>query len=775
MFCFQGRARCFVATLAFLPAAAGVERVIASSGTIAEVDILGNQAVEKEAILSAVRAKKGTPYSRSTLTRDLKAVWGLGLFDDIKIDASETDAGWSIVFIVREKPVIREIRYEGNRHFKVEKLNEAVSVKPRHILNLDKIKRSVQDVKKLYQEDNYYLANVDYQIEEHGTDEVDLIFEIDEQEKVQVKQIEFIGNKVFSDVELRGHIQTQEVSLFGFLKKAGTYREELFLNDVNFLNIFYWDHGYVEVRIEKPRVFLLPDKRSIALTMVIHEGEKFDIGSIDVAGDLIFPKVDLKRLLKTRAGQQFSYSNLRDDVTALTDKYSDIGYAFADVTYNTRVDHEKRTVDLVYDIHKGNIVHFGEIVISGNTKTRDKVIRREISFAEGDLFSGVRLRESRLNIQRLGFFEDVALSTPKGQAADELDVQLNVRERQTGTFTVGAGFSSNENFLATVQISQNNFLGYGQTVAISAELSSVRQRYNLSFLDEHFLDTNWTFGADLFNSTRIFSDFTLHDKGGGLSLGHTLFDLPFGDAWQRMTRNMWIRFRYEIDDTTTSNFSSSVSNLFEDGLTSSVTTTVFRDTRNDRWYPTNGTYNAMSVQVAGGPFGGDFDFLQGTYNTRLYIPLFFNSVLKFNVKGGYLTSIGTGAVPIHERYFLGGINDIRGFELRSISPFVRVLSDDPSGPDSQFLTGGNKELIANIELEFPLLKQAQIRGVFFHDRGNSYGEGQPFDPLNTRESWGFGIRWNSPIGPLRFEWGFPLDRRVGESHSQFEFTFGNLF
>lgn len=651
-------------------------------------------------------------------------------------------------------------------------------------------------------EQGYYLASISYEIETINEAEVDVIFVVDEQSKVEIRNVSFIGNQKIPDKELRGIIQTSKGDALSFLTDSGIYQEEVFERDLLLITAYYYDRGFINVKLGAPQIRLSRDKRFMYLSIPIDEGPVFSIGKIDFKGDLMGDKSDYFERLTVEKGEKFNRSKVGQDIVRLNDFYKDKGYAYVNVTPLTNVDVDTKTVDLSFEIEKGKKVYFERINVRGNSKTRDKVIRREMKIAEGELFNQSNLDESKRRITALGFFEKVDISTKRGSSDEFIEVNVEISERPTGSFQIGAGFSSVENFIAQAQISQNNLFGRGQTLSLQAQLSSLRQLFLLRFVEPWFLDTRWTFAFDIFNQVRAFGSFARNAVGGNLTWGYPLsFE----------TRTF---VTYKLEDvsvsTGTSGFANigaiqepveadSVANLFRGGITSSLRASISYDSRNNRLFPTKGWYHNAFVEVADEFTGSQNIFVRYGGFARHYRPLIGPFVLKLNGEFGVTTSRDPLGVPITERYLIGGIFNVRGFRPRSLGPKLRVSQPGDVGQPLRSLPlGGNLQLIWNSEIEFPLFKRVGISGVVFFDAGNAYnleerycsGTGASieispkFDPCfrfpesvvdGIRTSVGFGFRWFSPIGPLRFEWGIPLDRQPGEEPLVFEFTIGNFF
>ena len=508
-----------------------------------DVQIEGLRRVGKEAALSGIKTKAGASLEPKIITQDLRTIWGTGFFRDVRIRKERTEGGVNIIIEVREKPSIREVHYTGNDELSDEDIEEVVDVRPFTILNVDLLKRNIAKIKDLYVEKGYYLAEVDYKTTpiDGNEHEVDVVFNVVENAKVVVRQISFVGNEQIESEEIKGSIQTREGTELSWLTQAGTYKEEFFQSDIFRIQALYYDRGFVTVKVGDPSATISSDRRFIYLSIPIEEGLRYQYGKIDFSGDLELKNemgkvlVDRKKVdkrLTIKPGETFSRTKLFQDIQAITDVYRDHGYAYANVTPNSSVNNETRTVDLDLSIERGDIVHIERIEVVGNSKTRDKVIRREMRIFEGDKYSASLINRSRARIFQLGFFEEVNITTNRGSRPDLMDIKVEIKERSTGTFQIGAGFSSVESFIATAQISQNNFLGNGQTLSLSAQLSFgdfARQLVNLQFVEPYFLDTRWSLGINGFITQRIFRDFQRNSKGFSPQLWLSHHPQPTGE------------------------------------------------------------------------------------------------------------------------------------------------------------------------------------------------------------------------------------------------------
>ena len=776
---------------------------------IERVQFKGNRKVEDDAIRIQLLSKAGTLLDVAKLREDLRSMWKMGFFADIEVDGEVTDKGTLILtFSVKEKPSIRKVLIAGNNELELSKINEVIDLELDSIVDIAKVKKNREKIADLYVQKGYYLATVDYEIKPINDTEVDVWYKIDEKAKVKIREVQFIGNSHISDEELRGAIATRRADALSFLNDSGVYSQEAFERDLLLISAHYWDRGYANVKVGTPQLRLSRDKQYMYLSIPIDEGPIFHIGSVNFKGDLIGSAQKNLEKIKVRPGVTFSRTLIAEDREALSSYYQDQGYAYANVLPLTKVDLEHRTISLTFEVARGKRAYFERINIRGNSKTRDKVIRREMRISEGELFNNTNLEVSKRRIMALGFFENVTVSTKRGSSDEFVDVNVEVIERPTGTFQIGAGFSSVENFIAQAQISQNNLFGRGQTLALQAQISSLRQLFMLQFVEPYFLDTYWTFAVDLYNQSLGFGTFFRNATGGTLTWGYPLL-------FEARVRDVRAFLTYKLEDVSVSTGlgaladfgaistpiqTQSVANLFRGGVTSSLKASLSWDGRNDRFLPTAGWYHTLFAEYASQYTGSQNKFFRVGGWIRHYMPIGGPFVLKQNLEIGVVTSTDPLGVPITERYIVGGIYNIRGYAPLSLGPKLLTQSaGDVGQPLGQLPLGGNMQIINNNEVEFPLFKKVGISGVVFFDMGNAYNLEDrycsqqqrknsvvpiQFDPCfkfpqsiteGIRKSVGFGFRWISPIGPLRFEWGIPLDAQVGEDPLVFEFTIGNFF
>ncbi|MFT3766897.1 MAG: outer membrane protein assembly factor BamA [Minicystis sp.] len=784
---------------------------------VARVIIAGNRRVPAEVLAEHLSLRAGVPFTPEALAHDVRELWDSGVIEDVEVDLHTAAAGVTLRILVRERPSVKSIEVTGNDTISTEDLREAVAetLKPGDTLSHASIRRAGEKIRDKYAEEGYYLAEVKDEVAPAKAGQAVVRFTVREHEKVSVRRINFVGNQGATTEELQEVMLTGKGGFWQSLGLGGTggpFRQDAFERDIAVLNALYYDKGYLAVRIGTPRVMLTPDREGIEVTVPVEEGPRFRIRTLlieerDADGRNIEPlggRRHLREMVRSKAGDFFNRAELVKDIGAIQTMYRDAGYANVEVPPATELDPDKAEVDIRVTIQRKTPVRFGRIEIKGNTKTRDKVIRRELEIAEEGLFSETGLDRSRRRIQALGFFERVDVSTSQGVDPDHLDITIDIAEKPTGTFQVGAGFSSAESFLFNAQIQQQNIFGTGRALSLSAQISGLRQLIDFRFLEPHLADTNVSLSVALYDRIRAYENFSQASKGGSATLGYPL-KAPhlFGSLTYTLQHDRVEQSTSSAALGTAASPSAyphlPLANLFSSGLTSSIRPTITYDTRNNQLFPTSGMYLQGSFELASSLFGSHNEAMRWHGTARFYKPLTTDEsvVLRFNAEAGLVVSPSAGGVPLFQRYFLGGILDVRGFPLRSLGPRLplRAGLDPSSAPiPGGANVGGNLSYFQNLELEFPILKAVGLRGVVFTDLGNVWNTERQYcraapgarsgatNPcfsleklLAVRSSWGFGLRWQSPMGPLRFEWGFPFKPMPYEKPMLFEFTIGNAF
>jgi outer membrane protein insertion porin family len=719
----------------------------------------GNKRVEKDAILAVVRTKKGQSLDYGKLDQDLRDVYKMGYFKDVRIETEPGAKGKKVIFLVTEKPSIGKIVFEGNKKIKADDLKKELGIKLYSILDENQVKQSIERLKSFYRKKGYYNAEIQERTEPLPNNEVLLKYTIHEHKKVYIYKIQFLGNKAFDNDELKDLMQTSEKGFFSFITDSGYLDRKKLEFDAQKIAAFYHNHGYINAKVGEPKVTYEKDK-GLKITIEVEEGEQYKVGTISVAGDLIEPPEELLKKVRIGKEKEFNRETVRKDMLALRNVYADEGYAYAEVVPSTTEDVKNRTVNIVYRISKGPKVHFERIDIAGNTVTRDNVIRRELKVVEGGYFSGKSLRKSMENLNRLGFFENVSVDTRRGDQKDSMILDIHVKERPTGYFSAGVGYGSVDKTMLSFQIAQNNLFGHGQSLSAAAKLGAVSSEYDIRFTEPWFLGRELSLGVDIYKWEREYDEYTKDSWGGDVTLG-----FPVG--FDEYTIGS---ITYKYDDANITDVADTAAVVVRDMIGKNVTSSVIlglkRDSRDRLWDTHKGSINSMSFEYGGGVFGGDLYFNKYQARSAWYFPFPWDTVFLLQGRWGYVVKRSGGKLPVFEKFTLGGINTVRGFDYGSISP------RDPATGDK---IGGEKMMVYNFEYRFPLQKEQGVVGVLFFDAGNVFTKEEDWTFSGIRRSVGGGIRWYSPVGPLRVEYGFNLDRREDESAGNWEFTIGGSF
>ncbi len=730
---------------------------------IDEIQIRGIKKVEKEAVLEKLSAHKGMVLDNYLLKKDLEKIYRLKYFEHVEASHEKKGKKDILIFTVKEKPIISKIVFEGNDEIDDEDLTSQIKTKGFSILDVNTIKTDVEALQKHYEEKGFYLANINYELRKLDAENRELVFHVNEYEKVRVKQITFLGTKAFSDEELKGIMETREEGLFSFMSGAGNFKELNFQTDIEKLKYFYKTKGYLLVNVTTPEVTVSEDKKWVFITVKLNEGPKFSINTISFQGEMLFEEPELLESIGLKQGDTYSEELLRFDIQKLTEKYQDKGYAFANVLRTLNIVPGENKVDVEFSFEKGSIAYFGKILVKGNTKTRDKVIRRELKIREGVKYSGSNLRRSKENVNRLGFFEpgSVIFNTVSKKGSDNvLDVEITVKEKNTGQISLGAGYSTATKGFLQASIAQNNFRGLGQNLSFSLSLSNTNQTFNVGFTEPYLFDSKWTAGGDIFrteNSTS--SSYEYKKRGFDLRVGYPIFDYTrlFGT--------------YKFEDTEIKVVNDpTIETSVENGVASSVRLSMVRDTRNHRFEPSKGYYLSIGSEFAG--VGGEKKWWKNEFDGRYFKKIVGDLVLRSRLYSGKLEVVDSEQIPRNEKFTLGGSRNLRGFSYEAVGPMATVeKTEDGVTSLVEFNQGGLFSAYTTLELEHPLAREAGLKWVLFFDAGHAGRH----DDIDVKMDYGFGFRWFSPIGVLRFEFGYPINPSDKDSGSQFHFDIGQLF
>jgi len=735
----------------------------AQAEILRDVRINGNHRVHESTILLQVSSKAGEVLDQHTVEKDVRQIYLTGFFDDVGAQLVHQNGGAILIFNVREKPAIRHVYYSGNKVVESETLSEKLNIGARKFLDKRKIQAGIEAAKSYYQTQGYYDSSISYDVQEAEQNQVDLTFTIDEGDKKVIREISFEGNKAFDDDDLTDSIETTTYSWWiSWLTGSGVVKEEELDNDVRTLTRYYMSRGYANARVTKPEIRKTDD--GLKVVFKVTEGELFNFGRITASGTLL--ENDTKKTLKgieSKQGDVFNIEFLQKDSFFISEKFTDIGYAFANVDPVTSINQQARLIDIDFTIDKGNIVYIDSINITGNNKTRDNVIRRSLQMEERERFSSSKIRRSQELLQRLGFFEEATITPEPTNVENEVDLNVSVREASTGTFSVGAGVSSGDGFIFSTRVSEVNMFGTGNSLSFNVDTGETRENFVLSWLNPRVNDSYWSFGADALSVERDFDDFKRKQKGGSFNFGYPLWFLG-----EEALDDVRFDVKYQLLDIDIDDVEDSAAQLVKDqegkSTASSVIPRLVRNTIDNPIDPVNGSRQVLDVELAG--LGGDQKFWLAEASNTWYYPFLETSFgpLVFSQR----TSFGWGETfdnedfPLYRRFFPGGINSVRGYETRELGP--------TDGEGNEY--GGNKELVGNFDMIFPLIPAMGLKGVVFYDIGQAFDDDENIEFSELRLAWGWGIRWRSPLAPIRVEFGYPIDKETGEKSVVTNFSFG---
>jgi outer membrane protein insertion porin family len=764
---------------------------LAADVLVKDVRVEGNRRTDPAAIKAAAGTKPGKKLDPEQVDADVRSIMKLPAISDVVVELEGNSAGPIVVFKVTERPLVHEVKTVGNEVVGKDDLKDLFQLKAGAIYDPAKAQKDVQALQKKYVEKGYFLAEITPKATPTADNQVDVTYEVNEHAKIEIKELRLVGNDHVPKDDITPYMQNKEGSLIPFVS-GGTFREDALEADVQAVQGVYLERGYVEVKVSRPSVQLSADRRYLFVTINVIEGPQYDLGQLTLSGELLGRKAEAQKLVKLQTGERFVRSKVAATLLAIQDLYKDQGYAYTNVEPRTAPHPETKRVDIDFEVQPGNLVHIGRIEVVGNAKTRDKVIRREMRVYEGELFNGTGLKNSKQRIMALGYFETAEIAQTK-RGSDRMDLTVTVKERPTGTFQVGVGYSSYEALVVNGQISQQNFLGWGQSLTLNLQWSSIRQVGELSWDDPYFFDTRWTYTVDLYANETSYTTFTRSAVGGSMTWGYELAGL--GRWWQPAKKLEDVRLygTYTLERVGVSTGGTvPLARASGSGFTSAFRLSLTADKRDNRITPSNGWYASVSYETAPHflspkwAFGTRVNlFNRTTVDLRGYRSLGLGIVARGRLNMGWLQALSAKGVPLSELYFLGGINNVRGYRLNTIAPPGRVAcSNSPYSGICRVNGEGYQQLFLNLEAEFPLVQKAGFRGVVFFDAGNVFGAGSYHDrsvPFSLYKSVGAGFRWFSPLGPLRFEWAIPLDRRkddLGNYMDQpldFQFTVGNFF
>lgn len=731
---------------------------------VKEIIVSGMQRANENTIRFYIRSKTGEPYSVLTTREDIRRIYNLGYFDDIRLVIKEKDDGLTLVYEVKEKPFVKSVTIKGAKEIPDKDMQLIIATKKGSFFQKHLLKKDVHKIKNKYLKKGFYFTEVITTFTDAGNNQVDVVYDILERQKVKIGKILFRGNKFLSDYDLSEIVESRAAGFWKLFSDAGNYQREILKVDVLRIESRYRDFGFIKARLDEPKVEVDREDGAIIIVLTIHEGEQFFVGNIAAQGDDIHSENEIMARIKLKKGEPFNQSLFRQNLFNVQELYMDDGYAYATPLPDITEHAETKTVDIAIKIDPGNVVYLGRINNLGNYKTNDNVVRREMRLKEGERFSGQKLNRSRQRISNTGFFGGVDIEQKSGQEPDSMDLTLNLTEKETGTIKAGLGYSSLENLMINGAVTENNLWGTGRRVSVGVESSTLRQDYYMDFTDPRWQNRDVSLGFSLFARQFDYVSYTNHSTGAGLTLGK-----GFGEY-----TNMSLDYRFEATKVDINMiYTPSTFLLSQAGRrnTSSIGYTITHDERDVSWKPTEGFKVTGDMRLAGGALGGDVNYYKMSLDGAQYWKLPYEFVVMAHSSMRYAGSYGGKTLPLFEHYFMGGPYDLRGFTFKEVGPL------DTNG----ISIGGDSSLIFNLETSYAFTKT--FEGVVFYDRGQVYGsEGdlskttdKRYDLSNMRHSVGWGLRIVTPAMPIWLAWGFKLDPRPDESPMEFHFTMGRTF
>lgn len=754
---------------------------------VKSIEVRGNKRIETAAISGRITLKVDDPYTPEAIRNQVRILYETGFFEDVQVETESVPGGFLVVFVVREKPFITEIVFDGNENLSEDKLREKITIKSQSFLDQQQAKESAEKIRQAYQEDGYYKAEVIPVIQTLDEDRKRLTFFIKEGEKARIKTVVFDGMRAVSKDELFKVMATREwVPWYGlftqfklpsFLSDAGILKREELANDIERIREVYLNKGYLNVQIGMPTVELSEDKKWFTVTYGIVEGEPFTVKEVGFRGNTVFEDPELRAGLKITPGEIFQRAKIRDEITRITDMYGAKGYAFADVSPSVTPDNQEKTATILFHIKEGEMMRIRRINITGNDKTRDNVIRRELRLDEQDVIDTVSIKRSFQRLNNLNYFETVEI-LPKQVEPDKVDLDVKVKEKSTGMFSIGGGFSTLDRFVLIADITEGNLGGRGYTGRVRGQLGQLRSIGLISFRNPYIQDSLTSLQLDIYATQTLYGTFFEEKRGVSATFGRWFSEYISGYftpvaemiryADPNTFRNTLNPFGGTASAGSIFGFTANIPQFIRDQFGTQSTTGfrfgLSRDTRDYYLDPRTGWRHSVDMSIGTPYLGGTNNFYKFALDTLKYTPLPFDTRISLRARFGIVEGLGGKPIPLTERFFVGGINTMRGFYFGRAGP---VTSDG-------FLLGAAKELIFNTDFIFPISSEAKLNGVFFFDYGKGFGDDERLS-FNLRPAAGFEARWISPFGPLRAAYGINLDPKPFERKGVFEFTIGSLF
>lgn len=766
----QGRTR-FFAALVFFMAGAGLVRAQSDNGTlkISSLKVEGNQNVSSLVIYGHLQEKEGDVFSLRRVRMDIHNLFSMGDFKDVKVEAQAGAKPGQVVLVFKvvERPLISKIIFRGNKKWDSKKFLGEMKLAPKAPFNPTQLNDDITAIKKLYLDEGYPNISVDAKPEVHPQDNnVDLIIDISEGTQIKIASIDVIGAKAFSSDKVASQMKENH--------KGDKYKPDLLQDDLKAIEDFYHDEGYLKAVVLSHDEKLNAEKRRVAITLKVNEGVKYNLGKMNFLGNILFDDSDLLKAFGMKKGDLLRKKDFDEGVRKMRTLYADKGYIFANIKPDMNYDDDAKVVDVTYNVTEGQVAYVQDIKIVGNYKTQDYVIRRELEIHPGDKFEADKIKLSVENLNNLGFFDEVDPDVEPGDTPDKEILVFRVKERKTGSISVGGGYSSIQGLVGNVKLEEANLFGKGQHASISVEFGSLVTSFSVGFTEPWLFNTPTSFSINLFDTTQYWTTavanpdgtntfYTETQIGGSLSLGRRLshYWSVFGTY---SLQNVDI---YNID----SNFTTVGSPQYiaaTDTTTSSITPRIVYDSRDNYFNPTTGWKHQLSIEFAGGPLGFDNDFIKVIGDSSRFIPLPVDFVLGEHVnigvaQGYWWSGRGYTDLPIYEKFFAGGMDTLRGYNFRTVGP----------------VSGGNALFVSNTELRRTII--GPLVGVAFFDAGDCWTNAWSLDESHVQYDWGLGVRLTIPgtIMDIRLDYGWPIDSDLSQAAAPtggvLNFNLGNLF
>jgi outer membrane protein insertion porin family len=741
---------------------------------VKDIRVEGIQRTEAGTVFSYLPVRVGETFDDDKATAAIKALYATGFFKDVRLE----EENGVLVVLVEERPAIASVDFTGTKEFEKDMLIKAlkeIGVGETRIFDKASVDRAEQELKRQYLSHGLYGVKITTTVTPIERNRVTIMFNVDEGEVAKIKQINIVGNKAFSDKQLRELLQLSTSGWFTWYSKADQYSKQKLTGDLESIKSWYLNHGYLEANVESTQVSITPDKRDIYLTINITEGEKYTVSDIKLEGEMFGREEELRPLILLQEGKTYSGALQEASNKRIAERLGTFGYAFANVTANPEINREKREVAFTFFVDPGKRAYVRHMNIAGNTVTRDEVIRREFRQFESSWYDGNKVKMSRDRVDRLGYFKDVKVETPESPGtSDQVDVNFIVEEKPTGNFMVGGAFSQSEKFTFTASVSQANFAGSGNTVGLELNTSKYNRTIAFSQTNPYFTDDGVSRSFQLYMRTSRppalnFGTYRVRQNGGNLTFG-----VPFSEA-----DTVFFGAGVESTELETDQTSPEVYKAFvrqnggpDSGIgtasTYSIPLTVAwgRDTRDSAVTPTMGRYQRANLEV---DLMGDSKYYRLVYEHQWYRPLTRWMTLALRGEFDYGKGIGDNSYPVFKNFYAGGIGSVRGYESSSLGVVDPVYYD---------AIGGSKRIIGNAELQFPFPGSGtdrSLRWFTFIDGGQVYQENQKMRPSELRFSAGIGLSWISPVGPLKLSYAKPLNALPGDRLERFQFQMGTGF